>query len=409
VTVLLPVGARGIFLAIVILNVRFAGMIERFLLKNLEAALRRAPAVVLTGPRQVGKTTLARSVAQVVDALYLDLERPSDLAKVADIEAFCAANPDRMIVLDEVQRSPEIFAPLRGIIDEGRRAGRRSGQFLLLGSASMELLQQSGESLAGRIAHLELHPIGPTEVPPADIKSLWLRGGFPDSLLAANDADSLAWRVDFIRTYLERDIPQLGPRIPAETLRRFWVMLAHNQGQMFNAASLARGLDLSGVTIARYLDLMVDLLLVRRLQPWLSNHGKRMVKSPKVYVRDSGLCHALLGIESLNDLLGHPVVGGSWEGYVIEAIAGIMPASAEIGFYRTAAGAEIDLIISPKPGEVWAIEIKLTSAPTLGKGFHLGCEDLNPARRIVIHGGDKSYPMPKGVEAMAVADLGRLF
>ena len=391
------------------MDVRFAYMIERNLLKNLESALRRAPAVVLTGPRQVGKTTLARAVGQGSGALYLDLERPSDLAKVADIEAFCAANPDRMIVLDEVQRSPEIFAPLRGIIDERRRAGRRFGQFLLLGSASMELLQQSGESLAGRIAHLELQPISPTELPPAEIRSLWLRGGFPDSLLAASDVDSLAWRADFIRTYMERDIPQLGPRIPAETLRRFWVMLAHTQGQTFNAASLARGLDLSGVTIARYLDLMVDLLLVRRLQPWLSNQGKRMVKSPKIYVRDSGLCHALLGIGNLNDLLGHPVVGGSWEGFVIEAIAGIMPVSAEIGFYRTTGGAEIDLIIAPKPGEVWAIEIKLTSAPTLGKGFYLACEDLNPTRRIVVHGGDQSFPMTKGVEAIAVADLGSLF
>jgi uncharacterized protein len=383
-------------------------MIERSLLIPLHAAMQRVPAVVLTGPRQIGKTTLARALAKGTGAIYLDLERPSDLARITDIEAFCAANPDVMIVLDEVQRRPDIFAPLRSIIDGRRRAGQRFGQFLLLGSASMELLQQSGESLAGRIAQLELQSISPAEVPSEDFRSLWLRGGFPESFLAASDTNSLAWRADFIRTYLERDIPQLGPRIPAETLRRFWVMLAHTQGQTFNAASLARGLDLSGVTIARYLDLMVDLLLMRRLQPWSSNQGKRMVKSPKVYVRDSGLCHALLGIGHLNDLLGHPVVGGSWEGFVIEAIAGMLPQSAQIGFYRTAAGAEIDLIVSPRLGEVWAIEIKLTSAPTVGKGFHLACEDLAPARRIVVHGGNQSYPMGNGVEAVAVSDLARL-
>ncbi len=348
-------------------------------------------------------------MAQSTGAVYLDLERPADLARITDIEAFCAANPDVMIVLDEVQRRPDLFAPLRGIIDDRRRAGQRFGQFLLLGSASMELLQQSSESLAGRIAQLELQSIGPTEVPQGDIRPLWLRGGFPESYLAASDADSLAWRADFIRTCLERDIPQLGPRIPAETLRRFWVMLAHTQGQTVNAASLARGLDLSGVTIARYLDLMVDLLLVRRLQPWTSNQGKRMVKSPKVYVRDTGLCHALLGIGSYNDLLGHPVVGGSWEGFVIEAIAGRLPQAAQIGFYRTAAGAEIDLIVSLQPGDVWAIDITLTSAPTVGKGFHLACDDLAPARRIVVHAGNHSDPLGNGVEAVAINDLARLF
>lgn len=383
--------------------------IHRNLTEQLAAALNRAPAVVLTGPRQVGKTTLARDVGDEYQAIYLDLERPSDLAKVQDFDQFCKAYPDQMIILDEVQRAPEIFAPLRGIIDERRREGRRTGQFLLLGSASLDLLKQSSESLAGRIAQLELQPLTGGEVGPDNILKLWSRGGFPESYLARNDADSLAWRNDFIRTYLERDIPQLGPRIASETLRRFWIMLAHNQGQTLNAALLARGLDLSGATIGRYLDLMVDLLLVRRLQPWSSNQGKRMVKSPKIYIRDSGICHALLGIETLNALMGHPVVGGSWEGFIVEAIFAHKAPSTQAGFYRTSAGAEVDLVLSTSAGELWAIEIKLTSAPKVTKGFHLACEDLKPARKIIIHGGDDNYPFGDGIEARSVKSIQDLF
>lgn len=383
--------------------------IHRYLTEQLAAALNRAPAVVLTGPRQVGKTTLARDVGDEYQAIYLDLERPADLAKVQDFDQFCKAYPDQMIILDEVQRAPEIFAPLRGIIDERRREGRRTGQFLLLGSASLELLKQSSESLAGRLAQLELQPLTGDEVGPDNILKLWSRGGFPESYLARTDADSLAWRNDFIRTYLERDIPQLGPRIASETLRRFWIMLAHNQSQTLNAALLARGLDLSGATIGRYLDLMVDLLLVRRLQPWSSNQGKRMVKSPKIYIRDSGICHALLGIETLNALMGHPVVGGSWEGFIVEAIFAHKSPSTQAGFYRTSAGAEVDLVLSTSAGELWAIEIKLTSAPKVTKGFHLACEDLKPARKIIIHGGDDNYPLGDGIEARSVKSIQDLF
>jgi len=383
--------------------------IHRGLTEQLAAALNRAPAVVLTGPRQVGKTTLARDVGHEYNAIYLDLERPADLAKVQDFEQYCKAYPDQMIILDEVQRAPEIFAPLRGIIDERRREGKRTGQFLLLGSASLELLKQSSESLAGRIAQLELQPLTGAEVGAGNILKLWSRGGFPESYLAKTDVDSLAWRNDFIRTYLERDIPQLGPRIASETLRRFWIMLAHNQGQTFNAALLARGLDLSGATIGRYLDLMVDLLLVRRLQPWSSNQGKRMVKSPKVYIRDSGICHALLGIETLNALMGHPVVGGSWEGFIVETIFAHKSPSTQAGFYRTSAGAEVDLILSTSAGELWAIEIKLTSAPRVARGFHLACEDLRPTRKIIIHGGDDNYPFGEGIEAISVKSIPDLF
>ena len=378
-------------------------MIERKLKFRISRLLDRMPAVVLTGPRQVGKTTLAIEIARERDAVYLDLERPRDLAKIADIEQFCAFNADKLVVLDEVQRMPGLFAPLRGVIDERRRSGRKSGQFLLLGSASIELLKQSGETLAGRAAYTELHPFDLTET--GDAHGLWCRGGLPESYLAGSDADSLDWRIDFTRTYLERDVPQLGPRIPAETLRRFWTMLAHNQGQIFNASAFARGLDMNGVTVGRYLNVMVDLLLVRRLQPWTGNLGRRLVKAPKIYVRDSGVCHALLGIETPNDLLGHPVVGGSWEGFVVENIFSVLTGRAICGYYRTAGGAEIDLVVDLGAGALWALEIKRSSAPTVSRGFYSACEDLKPVRRFVVHAGDASFPHSAGMEAVSLADI----
>ena len=378
-------------------------MINRRLKDVLRQKLHDNPAVVLMGPRQVGKTTLVYEMAQKEGALYLDLERPSDLAKITDIEKFCELNADKMLVLDEVQRAPGLFAPLRSIIDQRKRQGKGNGQFLLLGSASIELLQQSSETLAGRVAYCELYPLDVTEVSKNHHDRLWCRGGFPDSYLAAGDEKSLEWRHNFISTYLERDIPQLGPRIPAETLRRFWTMLAHNQGQTFNAASFARGLDVKGVTTSRYLDLMVDLLLVRRLRPWTSNVGKRLVKAPKTYVRDSGLCHALLGIKTQNELLGHPVVGGSWEGFVIENILSVLPKWANYGYYRTSAGAEVDLLIE-FAGTIWAIEIKRSTAPTVSRGFYSACEDLLAKRKIVVHAGSESFPMPSGIEALTLTD-----
>jgi len=257
------------------------------------------------GPRQVGKTTIALNISENIPSIYLDLENTLDLERVRDITAFHEENREKLIILDEVQRKPEMFASLRGIIDKERRKGNKAGQFLFLGSASIDLLQQSSESLAGRIAYLELHGIDVLEYTAQNsglLIQLWLRGGFPESLLAASDQDSLEWRRDFIKTYLERDIPQLGPRIPAQTLDRFWTMLAHNQGGVMNAAQLARNLEVSAVTVGRYLDLMVDLLLVRRLQPWTFNVGKRLIRAPKVYVRDSGITHALLNISTYNGM-----------------------------------------------------------------------------------------------------------
>ena len=377
-------------------------MIDRHIKPTLNRLLDTNPAVVLIGPRQVGKTTLARAIAHERNAVYLDLERPSDLAKVSDIESFCEETADHLLVLDEIHRVPGLFAPLRSIIDESRQAGKRAGLFLLLGSASIDLLKQSSETLAGRVAHCELHALNARELPVGELRRLWCRGGFPESYLAPGDDRSLEWRLNFIRTYLDRDMPQFGPRIPAETLRRFWTMLAHNQGQIHNAAALARGLDVNGVTIARYLDLMVDLLLVRRLPPWTSNLGRRLVKAPKVYVRDSGVCHALLGIETMDELLGHPVIGGSWEGYVIENMLSALPRRASCGYYRTSGGAEIDLVIDLGAGEVWAVEIKYSSAPTVSKGFHSACEDLRPNRKFVVHAGKESFPLARDIRAVTL-------
>ncbi len=383
-------------------------LIKRRLEKDIVKALEESPSLALSGQRQVGKTTLALNMAETVPSVYLDLENPLDLEKVRDIAAFHAENRDKLIILDEIQRLPEIFPQLRGIIDRERRKGRKSGQFFFLGSASLSLLRQSSESLAGRIAYLELFPVDVLEfanVQADGVNILWLRGGFPESLLAASDRNSLAWRLDFIRTYLERDIPQLGPRIPAETLRRFWTMLAHNQGAPINAAQLARSLGVSGTTIARYLDLMVDLLLVRRLQPWTFNEGKRLVRSPKVYVRDSGVTHALLNIANYNDLLGHPVAGGSWEGFVIENIVSMAPPEARSYYYRTPGGAEIDLVLEFGVRDRWAIEIKLGSAPSLSRGFHTGCEDIEASRRYVVYSGADTFSMENGVTAVSLNGL----
>ncbi|MBU0481132.1 MAG: ATP-binding protein [Proteobacteria bacterium] len=380
-------------------------MIRRNLKDKLEQLLNRSPAVVLTGPRQVGKTTLALDIASGRNAVYLDLERPRDLAKLHDIEQFCELNAEKMLVLDEVQRLPDLFAPLRSIIDARRRAGKNVGQFLLLGSASLDLLQQSSETLAGRVAYCELTPLTLQEVDTSALYPLWQRGGFPESFLAGHDEESFEWRLDFISTYLERDIPQLGPRIPAETLRRFWTMLAHNQGQLYNASAFARGLDVKSVTTARYLDLMVDLLLVRRLRAWTSNLGRRLVKAPKTYIRDSGICHALLGIETQNDLLGHPVAGGSWEGFVIENIISFLPRRATYGYYRTSSGAELDLVVDTGQGEVLAIEIKRSTTPSVSKGFYSACEDLQPTRKFVIHAGLDNFPLAKDIEAVTLKGL----
>jgi len=382
-------------------------MISRRKTLELIELIDSNPAVALLGPRQVGKTTLALEIGEQRPSIYLDLESDADRAKLSEPELYLSGHEDKLVILDEVHRLPDLFQNLRGLIDKGRRKGLRSGRFLLLGSASIDLLKQSGESLAGRIAYLELAPIDGLEVNKTELNTLWNRGGFPDSLLARTDAISQRWRLDFIRAYLERDIPLLGPRIPAETLRRFWTMLAHHQSGLLNAADFARALGVDGKTVASYLDLMVDLLLVRRLEAWHNNAGKRLVKSPRVYVRDSGLLHALLGLTTLEDILGHPVAGASWEGFVIETLHAAMPNGTQTNFYRTAAGAEVDLIVTLPGGRRWAIEIKRSLTPKVERGFHNACLELKPVRRIVVYPGSEAYPLGSEVEVLPLPQLGK--
>jgi predicted AAA+ superfamily ATPase len=353
----------------------------------------------------VGKTTLALAVAEGRHVVYLDLESEADRARLSEPELYLGDHTDELVILDEIHRAPGIFEALRGVIDRGRREGKGTGRFLLLGSAAIELLAQSGETLAGRVAFSELAPFDITEAGSDRLDPLWIRGGFPESFLAADDQTSLRWRRDFIRTYLERDIPQLGPRIPAETLRRLWTMLAHQQGGLLNAAHLARGLGVSGATVAHYLDLMVDLLLVRRLPPRLTNAGKRLVRSPKVYLRDSGLVHALLSLADKEAVLGHPVAGASWEGLVVENVAGRAEGKAEASFYRTSGGAEIDLVLTWSDGREWAVEIKRSLAPKLERGARSALDDVEPERAFVVYPGEERYPLADGVEAIGLASL----
>ena len=383
-------------------------MIDRQLRALVERRQQESPAVALLGPRQVGKTTLAKTIAaQHPQALVLDLERESDRSALQQPELFFASHRHQFIVLDEVQFTPHLFAALRPEIDAERRAGR----FLLLGSASGDMLRQSGESLAGRVSYLELTPLLAAELRVADLadlQSLWLRGGFPLSYLARDEEASYAWRQDFIRTFLQRDLPDMGVRVPAEALRRFWQMLAHLQGALFNASQL--GMSLGGAshtTATRYLDVLVDTMMVRRLQPQLANVGKRLVKSPKVYLRDSGVLHALLAIATLRDLQGHPVAGASWEGFVVEQVAAALPPDAQLGFYRTAAGAELDLVIERGQRKI-GVEIKFSSAPKPTRGFWQALDDLQIDRAYVIAPVLQRYPLAERVEVVPLAAVATL-
>ncbi|MDP3676457.1 MAG: ATP-binding protein [Novosphingobium sp.] len=366
-------------------------------------ALADNAATVLLGPRQVGKSTLARMIAaERPHSVYLDLELDQDLRKLDDAAAYLRSTAGRLTVIDEVHRTPQLFATLRSLIDERRRAGHKVGEFLLLGSASLDLVQHSAETLAGRVTYIELQPVGPQDGAGANIglDRLWLRGGFPDSLLARDDGASLRWRKAFIRSYLQRDVPMFAPRMPSVTIGRLWTMLAHGQGTLLNTARLAQALAVSAPMAGRYIDLLVDLLLVRRLAPWSGNLGKRLVRSPKLYVRDCGLVHALLDIGTGDQLLGHPVVGASWEGLAIEALIDAAGPHAQFSFYRTAAGAEIDLVIERGGRVAFAIEIKRSTAPKVEQGFYWGANDIGAARRIVVTPGGDRYPLRDGAEVM---------
>lgn len=383
-------------------------MITRHITATVQQALNRQAAVAIIGPRQVGKTTLAYELADARPSLYLDLESPADRNKLRDPELFLGQQEDKLVILDEIHRVPELFQSLRGLIDKGRRKGKRTGRFLILGSASIDLLRQSSETLAGRIEYVEMGPLDVLEAGQGDeiLNRLWLRGGFPDSYLAADDSDSLTLRQDFIRTYLERDVPQFGFRIPTETVERLWTMLAHQQGALLNVSQLAAGLGVSSHSVNHYIGLLVDLLLVRRLRPYHTNVGKRLIKAPRTYIRDSGLLHALLGIGDLNTLAGHPVVGSSWEGFVIENLLAAAPRRTQTSFYRTVAGAEMDLVLELGGQHgLWAVEVKRSLAPAPSKGFHHAREDLQPARTFIVYAGQERYPLAAGVEVISLREL----
>lgn len=406
-------------LAIRELDSLIASMLSRRAAPRLAALVRAHPVVALLGPRQVGKTTLARTVADEMSraALYLDLERPSDRAKLSDPELFLGKQSQKLTILDEVQRLPELFLILRSLVDERIRNGEKAGHFLVLGSASRELLQQSSESLAGRIAYLELAPFTLDEVDRprrrADTDRLWLRGGFPGSYLAHDDPASLVWREQFVQTYLTRDLPMLGLRLPSEQVGRLWTMLAHGQGDQLNAARLAAGLGVSGKTVRHYLDVLTELFMVRQLQPWAGNSSKRLVKAPKVYVRDSGLLHQLASVPNVDTLLGHPLCGPSWEGFVLENVLAQLPSTWRASYYRTSAQAEIDLVLDGPRKQVFAIEIKRTLSPKLSRGYHHGYEDVGATRGMIVIPEGERFPMAKNIEAVPlrqfIGDLPALF
>lgn len=382
-------------------------MIDRKIYPFLKEALARQAAVVLLGPRQVGKTTLAQELGKEESSIYLDLEWPEDRQKLENPGLFFGKHEDKLVILDEIHRVPEIFQPLRTIIDQGRRKNKGTGRFLLLGSASLELLNQSGESLAGRVEYIDLPPLNCLEIKEDEneLKQLWLRGGFPDSFLAKNEKNSLAYRMSFIRTYLEREIPQFGSRIASQTLERFWTMLAHSQGSIINASQLSRSLMLSAKSVTSYVDLFTDLLLVRKIPPYFANIKKRMVKSPKVYIRDSGLLHGLLGIRDFENLLGHPIIGNSWEGFVLENLINCSPVGTKSSFYRTSGGAEVDLVLElPGKQAPWVFEVKHGTMGKLNKGFYYAVEDINPEKSFVVHKGKDSFPIDQQTEALSLFD-----
>ena len=391
-------------------------MIAREAFAVLNSRLRQFDSVALLGPRQVGKTTLAHKIADQWpgDARYIDLQNPAARRLLDDPIAYFSRYADSLIILDEVHQLPEIFQVLRGQIDQRRRQGNADGKFLILGSASMDLLRQSSESLAGRISYLELASLSASEVCAREgaagenrninLDRLWLRGGFPPGFIRDDDSESFQWRVDFIRTYLERDLPQFGLRIPADRFDRFWRMIANDQGELFNAQRFARSLGVGGHTVSHYFDVLRKLLMIRVLQPWHANSTKRLVKSPRPYLRDSGILHALLNLRSLDDLLSHSVAGKSWEGFVIENLIMATGGRASPYFYRTGAGAEIDLVLEFAPDDCLAIEIKMSSAPSIDRGFYAAADDIGATRRILVYRGEESFPMRHGIEAMPLLE-----
>ncbi|TDW96832.1 ATP-binding protein [Dinghuibacter silviterrae] len=385
-------------------------MIRRDLEHRLTNALSHVPVVAVVGPRQVGKTTLALEIAHqqpTKKASYLDLELDSDLSKLDDAEGYLKRFNNQLLIIDEVQRKPDLFRLLRGLVDVRKREGETAGQFLLLGSASRELLQQSSETLAGRIRYLELSPFSSWEIYTDDPlafnpEKLWFRGGFPNSFLAPTDDESWEWRNDFISTYIERDLPLMGPQVSATRMKRFWTMLAHYHGQQVVYSDLGKSLEVSHTTIKSYLDILTDFYMVRQIQPWAGNTKKRLIKSPKIYIRDTGLLHSLLNISTFEGLLGNPAVGASWEGFVMESIITRLSTKWQYSYYRTVTQTEIDLVLEGPGGQIWAIEIKKSGAPSVKKGFHAGCEDIKATHKFVVYSGTERFPLSDNVEAIGL-------
>ena len=379
-------------------------MIPRLLLTVLLQRLEWLPVVALLGSRQVGKTTLAKELKLEKGTHYLDLERPSDLAKVADPELYLGSLSGKLVILDEIQRVPELFPVIRSLVDERRRLGENTAQFLILGSASPDLLRQSSETLAGRISYLELTPFQLLELPenPLPINQHWFRGGYPGSYLSSSDQAASQWCDDFVTTYVERHLPQLGIGASPIQLRRLCSMLAHQQGATLSLANIGASLGIDGKTVRHYIDLLEGLYLIRRLPAWARNTGKRLVKAPKVYWRDTGLLHMLAGLPSLEHLLGHPLCGHSWEGYCIEQILSTLPKDTRCSHYRTHAKAEVDLVLETSAGEITAIEIKRTLSPKLTPGFRESMETLGAQRGCYIIPGGDPYPLSERVDAVPI-------
>ncbi len=379
-------------------------MLKRYITDSVYKSIAQMPAVAVLGARQVGKTTLAKTFMRDGNAVYVDLENPRDLLRLNDPLAFFTEHVNTLIILDEIQRMPDLFMTLRGVIDNNRMNGRKVGQFLLLGSASMDLMRQSSESLAGRVRYVYMGGLNVLEIGTSrlDMNRLLLRGGFPESYLAGDDNAAMDWVHDLISTYLERDIPQMGFTVPADRLRRLWTMLAHLQGETVNLSTLATNLEVQRATVNHYLDILTDLLLVRKLQPYGANVKKRLVKSPRYYIRDTGIQHCLLGIENHDALLSNPILGKSWEAFVIENIHSVLPKRTETYFYRTQAGAEIDLIIKFPSGDIWAIEIKYGQSPKISKHFHTTCQDIKATQKYIIYGGKETFPLKHGVVMIGI-------
>lgn len=382
-------------------------MIKRLLKESVEKSLMKYPVVGILGSRQVGKTTLAKIIKERMKkkVIYLDLELPSDLNKLQDPELYLSRFEDTLVIIDEIQRMRSLFPLLRALVDRNRSAGR----FLILGSASPELIRHSSESLAGRIIYHELSPFSLSETNSENIQKLWLRGGYPESYISRDNDESYVWREAFIKSYLETDIPQLGIRIPAQQLRRFWTMIAHSHGQLWNASKIAGSLGISAPTVMSYLDILEETFIVRQLRPYYSNIKKRLIKSPKVYIRDSGLLHALLNISTLDDLHSHPSLGSSWEGFVVEQILKILPERWQAYFYRTGAGAEIDLVLFDGKHKPVAVEIKYSLSPKLERGFRNAYEDLSCKKGFVLYPGEESYPLGRNVAILPAKKLAEIF